>query len=222
MKQFLSHQGVGLGAFVCYSLLEPQTDALGYVAVYLSAQIIVTVLVFYAVAQHYAGEHRQRLGRLIARSLFGLPAAPLYCAAAGIGLSLAKVSYPHELIERLYILPICFIAGAAGGYSGIGLRLRLGDSIHYMQHHVVLAVTKFVALPALTIGLMLILGLTVARLDPLPFNVLTIESAMPVALASVMIANMFGLDARLASVVWLWNTLLFCAAPLPMILWRFA
>ena len=36
------------------------------------------------------------------------------------------------------------------------------------------------------------------------------------------IANMFGLDARLASVVWLWNTLLFFAVPLPVILWRFA
>ena len=217
----ISNQGFSLGSFLCYRVLDPPRDALGYASAYLGAQIIVTVLVFYAVAQHYAGEHRQPLGRLIARGLFGLPAAPLYCAAAGIGLSLGDVPYPDQFVERSYILEICFIAGAAGGYGGIGLRLRLGDSIRYLRHHVVLAVTKFIALPALTIGLMLALGFTVAHLNPLPFDVLMIESAMPAALAAVMISNMFGLDARLASVVWLWNTLLFCVVPLPVILWCF-
>ena len=44
---------------------------------------------------------------------------------------------------------------------------------------------------------------------------------MPAGIIMVMLANLFGLDARMASVLWMWNTVMFLAIPLGVILWWF-
>ena len=48
-----------------------------------------------------------------------------------------------------------------------------------------------------------------------------IETVMPGGIIMVMLANLFHLDTRMASVTWMWNTLLFLVVPLPVILWLF-
>ena len=46
-----------------------------------------------------------------------------------------------------------------------------------------------------------------------------IQAFTPSALNLVIVSNLFHLDARLASVLWLWNTVIFCVVCLPLLIW---
>jgi predicted permease len=56
-------------------------------------------------------------------------------------------------------------------------------------------------------------------LAPLGQKVVLVEAFMPVAIQAVMIANLFHLDGRMASTLWLVNTVLFALVPLPVLVW---
>ena len=85
--------------------------------------------------------------------------------------------------------------------------------------HGALAGVQFVVHPLLAAGLLA--GLAWGGLAPghVPWHVILIQAFTPTALNTVMVSNLFHLDARLGSVLWLWNTILFCLGPLPLVLW---
>ncbi len=239
----LSNQGFTLGAYLCYAVLSPSDQAMSYAIAYVSVMQVVMIVVFYPVARHYAPGSKggappkpsaahgepvpggdeaeppagESVGRLIVHSFVDLRALPLYAAITGAVLSARHIPVP-EWVGEYHIMEILFFAGAVGSYSGIGLRLRLGDSRKYFKLHAVLAAVRFVAVPAVILAAIGLLHLTPLALEPLPRNVVIIEVLTPSAIASVILPNLFGLDARLASVLWLWNTILFAVICLPIIL----
>ena len=216
----LSNHGFTLGAYLCYALLQPAEVALGYGIAYVTSMQVFMILIFYPVAHHFGPEDSGSLPRLIAGSFFTLRSLPLYAAAVGAALNLAGIA--PGLTARLSewgVMDALFFAGGAGAYIGIGLRFRAADSWDAPRMHGALAMVNFVAHPLFAVALVALLGWTAG---PLTRDVILIQSFMPAALNTVMVSNLFHLDARRASALWLWNTLLFCAAPLPVLLWLYA
>lgn len=215
----LSNHGFTLGSYLCYALLSPSDQALRYGIAYVTSMQVFMVLIFYPVAAHYAPGDRPSVGRLMLESFVTPRAMPLYMAVVGSAMNVLDISYPQQTISRWHIMDVLFFAGAAGANLGIGLRFRLGDTLHTLHLHALLGVVQFLVHPLMAAGL--IAAMTVAGHAPgdLVRNVLLIEALTPTALNTVIVANMFHLDARLASGLWLWNTLGFCVFVLPIALW---
>jgi len=223
----LSNQGFTLGAYLCYVLLDPAREAMSYAVAFVTSMQVFMVLIFYPVARHYELVAEREAGssvdhpsliKLIVGSFIDIRAMPLYAATTGALLSLFGPAYPRMLIDQPWVLDVAFFIGAIGSYSGIGLRLRLGDSLKVVKHHAVLAGVKFGAMPVMTLGVLL----TMKQIQPiaeLPTTVVILSSVCPTAINSVIITNLFHLNARLASVLWLWNTIIYGVVVLPIIIW---
>jgi len=217
----LSNQGFTLGAYLCYVLFRPATDAMSYAIAFVTSMQVFMVVIFYPVARHYGPEPNQRIWRLVVGSFLDIRAAPLYAAVAGLILNVLDQPVPGW-IETTPVLDVMFFIGAVGSYGGIGLRLRLGDVARYLPHHLGLAAVKFLGMPALALAALFLLDAVGLGLSELAAKVIVVSCFMPSAIASVITPNLFHLDARMASVLWLTNTALFCAVPLPLLLWYFA
>lgn len=217
-----SNTGFTLGAYLCYSLLQPPETALAYGMAYVITAGSAAVLLLYPVARHYGKAEGQTstvsLRQFVMETFFDLRAMPLYSALAGLALAITETPFP-AVIDRWRIIDVFFYLGSFGGYFAIGLRLRLGDTWTYTRQHALLAAVKFVATPLAAAAMLRLIGLTLWPLDPVANDVIQVQSFMPAAIVSVMLANLFDLDARMASVTWVVNTVLFLLIPLPLILW---
>lgn len=79
---------------------------------------------------------------------------------------------------------------------------------------------KFAGIPLLAVVILAAMNLTHMPLAALGQRVVVVEAFMPMAIQSVMIANLFHLDGRMASTLWLVNTVLFVLLPLPvLVIW---
>ncbi len=233
----LGNLGFTLGGYLCYTLLaNPEligaeagdTDAANAAAdtalAYAVAQVTIMsttgVLVLYPLARHFGDTDTrdESLATLIRRSLIDVRAMMIYTAIVGVILAALEVPQP-AFIDQIRLIDILFYLGAFTAYVGIGLRLRLGETWHHLRLHAMLAVSRFVAIPAITLVM-----LGVALASPAPPNlllrhVLVVEAFMPTAIQLVIVANLFHLDPRQASSLWLVNTLLFLLIPLPVMIW---
>ncbi len=230
----MSNQGFTLGAYLCYTILEPGHVAMGYAIAYVTSMQVFMVIILYPVARHYellarradpaqaaTAEQLPPVPRLIAQSFIDIRATPLYAAVTGAVLSLTTAGPPAWVRTSPVIDVVCFV-GAVGSYLGIGLRLRVGDWRHHVRDHAVAAIIKFVAMPAVVFGLLAALPAIGLGVSPLARDVLLVSSCMPSAIACVIVSNLFHLDARLASILWLVNTAAFCLLPLPILLYVFS
>lgn len=216
----LSNTGFTLGAYLCYAMLEPGDLALSYGMAFTMSMVVSMVLVFYPIAHHHGteGSGGGSLLRLVIASFTTVRAMPLYLSAFGALLNLAGIPVPTQL-DEWHIMDALFFLGSGAAYVGIGLRLRLGGSLAYWRMHLLLGTVQFIVHPLATVLLIGTLAAMRFDLDPLVRDVLVVESFMPAAINVVILANLFHLDPRLGSVLWLWNTVVFCAIVLPGLIW---
>ena len=218
----LGNLGFTLGAYLCYTLLggpDGQGEAaLAYAVGQVNLMAMSGVLMLYPLARHFGGQEEgdPSIAKLIFKSFFDLRALMVHCAIVGVILAYLKIPYP-AVFDDYYILDILFYLGGFGGYFGIGLRLRLGDTRKYLREHALLAGVKFAGIPLLSLGILALINLTPTPLGELGQKVVIVEAFMPVAIQCVMIANLFHLDGRMASTLWLVNTVLFALIPLPVL-----
>jgi predicted permease len=230
----LSNQGFTPGSFLCYALLDPPDLALRYGMAYATSSMVFMVLIFYPLANYMAQtaagaadaagavegdtEPPPPMSRLLYDSFFTTRAMPLYLALVGVALQLAAVPAPKQLVDW-HLIELLFFAGSFAAYLGVGLRLWLGDSWRYKRMHALLAGWHFMMQPVVALGLLAALAAIGSPIVLVPRAVLLLQSFTPAALNMVIIANLFHLDARMASVLWLWNTILFCVLILPALMW---
>lgn len=211
--------GVTLGTYLCYCILGPAELAWPYGAVIGSANLIVAVPMIYPLAQHYSmdSSHRVPVGRLIFKSIFNTRSIGLLSGLGGILLSVLNVPFPQFLVDW-YVLDAVAYGCAVGTYFGIGLRLRPGDSLRFLPQHALLACVKFLLYPLLAWSLLHVVARVDAPLPSLLDGAMMIQASVATGTSVVILANLFNLDARLASALWMWNTILFLVVPLPIIL----
>jgi hypothetical protein len=139
---------------------------------------------------------RYALG-VLARSLTDLRSLPLYTVTLGLALNLRGVA-PPAWIERSHVIDALMVAGIFLQFGGVGLTVEVRRLPRYWKMAVGTAGFKFLVQPALMLAAATALGLA-----GVPLYVCLVLAAMPTALYSVLMANLFGLNRDLANATFL-------------------
>lgn len=213
--------GAAFGGYLAYCLYSPPETALAYASAHNSLMLLLAIPMLYPILRHYSPDqhdHEVPIHTLIFRSIFDMRSIGLAGAGVGALLSAFKVPYP-EVIQTSHLLDVLIYVCAAGNYVGIGLRLRLGDSLKCAKHHALMVGIKYVMLPVITFSALWLITRFVGTVSPMMWQVCVMQSFIPAGTSTVILANLFHLDARLASVVWVFNTVFFLVVVMPGLIW---
>jgi len=210
----LSNIGFTMGGFICLRLYGEQ--GLACTLVYILLWTVVFFGVFFPLAGRFTGRREPYTIATFVRNLIDPRCLPLLGIVVGIVLSLAGVSRP-AFVTRLYLVDILVIICTAVMFFVTGLRLHVSHLMDNMGLYGWLAGIKFVASPLLALGLIWTVRWLGMDLTDLRCNVMIVESTMPAALFAVVVANLYDLDAPLASAMFVANTVMFLVVVLPIL-----
>jgi predicted permease len=212
----VGNNGFTMGAFVLYLLYgEP---GLGLGNIYILLFMPFVVLVMYPLGRYYASaQPNQSLGSLMVRSLLDWRSLGLPAIGVAIGLSALGVPRPAAVAEW-QVVDVLVYTVTPLAFFGIGLRLHFSRVLPLWRMLLWLGLVRF-GLGALTgVGLAALTWLTPWPIRDLRWNVYVIEAFVPTSVTMVAVANMFGLRAREASVLFVVNTLCYLVLVLPVLL----
>lgn len=211
-----AHSNIGftLGGFICLRLFGEQ--GLAYTLIYVVLWTVVMFGVFFPLAGRFADRSEPYGIGTFVRNLLNLRCLPLFGILVGVGLSLAGVERP-EFVRRWGIIDVLVVVCTAVMFFVTGLRLHFSHLKNNLRLYAWLAGIKFVAAPLVAMGLICLVRLVGLDLGSLPVKVMIVESFMPMALFAVAVANLYGLDAPLASSLFVANTAMFLVFVLPIL-----
>ncbi len=217
-----SNLGFTMGGFVNYLLFrEP---GLAMAAMYTSFWDFAMVLLFYPVARHYGHGTDQPLWRLIVANFADLRSLPCLATASGLTLNLLGVPRP-AVIAQWHVVDVAMIGGAVLAFFVTGLRLHLGQLGAHKWLYALVAGVKFLLMPAVAavlVGLMWLAGHPLVHPASAPgWKVVLVQASTPAAIYAVVISNLFHLDDRLASAIFVVNTACYLAVVMPLVLMIF-
>ena len=207
----LSNVGFTMGGLVCY--LAYGAEGLGLAHIYLLLWSPVVVLVVFPLA-HYFSPHaaQQSLGKVIWQGIWHIRSVVMVGVTGGLILSWQKVPYPVWVTDYK-VLQVLMIIGTFLAFSIIGLSLHLNQLRGYIRLYISQAGVRFVISPLLAL---LMVGLFGLGMSELPAKVVLTLGFMPAAIYTVLIANLFDLNAKLASALFVVNTAVFLIIVLPI------
>ena len=210
----LSNIGFTMGGFICLRLYGP--EGLAYALVYLLLWTVVFYGVFFPLAGRFAGRAERYTVATFVRNLIDLKCLPLLGIVAGIVLSLLGIDRP-AVFSDYYIVDVLVMICTAVMFFVTALRLHVTHLMDNLNLYAWLAGIKFVLTPVAAIALLALVRALGMDLGALPYKVMIVESTMPAALFAVMVANLYDLDARLASALFVANTAMFLVLVLPIL-----
>lgn len=209
-----SNWGFTMGGFICLRLFGEQ--GLAYTVIYATLWTIIMFGLFFPLAGRFAGRTERYGLASFVRNLLDLRCLPLAGVLVGIGLSLSGIERP-AVFQQWRIIDALVILCTAVMFFVTGLRLHVSHVWGHLRLYAWLAGIKFVFSPMLALGLIWLVQQAGLDLASLPVNVMIVESFMPMALFAVAAANLYGLDAPLASSLFAANTVMFLVLVLPVI-----
>ena len=212
----LSNQGYAMGGLVCYLVYGPKSLALTQIYGFFWGPLIV--LVIFPLANHFNPDSAHKsLGRIIFNGIWHIRSLGIIGVLAGIIFSLLNVPYP-SWVGTYRLVGIIMLLGTFCIYGIIGLNLHLSDIRGYTRLCFSQAGVKFIIAPLLGVLMVSLFGL---KSHELPAKVVLTMAFMPAAVNSVLISNIFGLNGRLASALFVVNTVLFLGVVLPLLYWLY-
>jgi len=211
-----AHSNIGftMGGFICFSLAGEQ--ALAYTLIYVLAWNVLMYGGFFPLANAFAGRHVRFTAGLILRSLLDLRSLPLTGTLLGLVLNRAGIHRP-AVVDQTHIVDILVVLCTAAMFFVIGLTLHIDRLAEWKSLHASLAAIKFLLSPLLGIAWIAVAGFLGLHISGLQRDVLVIQSAMPMAMFVTVVANLYGLNTRLATGLFVVNTVLFLVVVLPVI-----
>lgn len=213
-----SNLGFTMGGFVNFALFGEQ--GLAVAAMYTMYWEFGMVFVLYPVARHYGGAGGRSFARLVLDNFTDVRALPLLAAIVGLTLNLTGVPRP-TIVERSHAVDALIIGGAVVAFFTTGLRLHLGQIRLHRALYAIVAGVKFLLKPAVAAGL---IGLMWLAGRPLTFppeaaawKVVLVQASTPTAIYAVVMSNLFDLDDKLASILFVVNTATYLAIVVPVI-----
>jgi len=207
----LSNHGFTLGGYICFLLLGEQGLALSYIfLLYFVFYLFLFIFPYARLIQ--TSQEIISTRQLIVSTLINVRNIPLYTTLFALLLNKWQILRPaiHMPVECFLLISISIY------YFSLGLTYSLRQQISYKKPHIVLIIVKFIISPLVALVLTWIIPL-----DPSMQSVVFIESFMPVAILSVVVAIIFDLDTRMASNLFVWNTILFLLFVFPLIYFNF-
>lgn len=193
-----SNVGFTYGTFIAYVALGPTGAALG--SLYCVSFMPTFFTLGFTVGRRYSHDSSGSLWRALGRQ-FADPQTrnPVLGIMAGLALNLLNVTPPAA---GEAIIDVAMPATTAAYLLAIGLGLHLSAVRVYWRECLLAHVSKFVLSPAVGLSLALLFGYW-ALADRGPLVVAFIQSAAPVAIMSVMLAEVANLNPRLAGALWI-------------------
>lgn len=202
----LANHGFTMGAFLCYLFLGEK--GLGLAFLFLSYFMPCIFLVIFPYARMQStGE---RFGMASIRGFFlNLQNMPFYAVIVSLLLLWLGIVRP----AAAFPVDVFIVVSMALYYFTLGLNFEMPAFFASGRENAALAAIKFMLVPGVVLAV-----LSAVRLDPAIETVILLQAFMPAAIYSVVASVLFDLDGPLASNMFVWNTLLFLAGVLPVLL----
>lgn len=201
----LHNHGFTMGAFLCYLLLGE--EGLGLAFIFLAYFMLYVFIVIFPYAQMVSSSRRYSLSFLkdFLLNLQNMPLAAIVVALAlhAFGIERPSIYFPTDLL---------ILASIAMYYFTLGTNFSTSDVLASARENLALCMVKFVMVPAAAV-----VFLSLVSLERQVEAVILIESFMPAAIYSVVASVLFDLDRRLASNLFVLNTIFFLVVVLPLI-----
>lgn len=211
----LSNIGMTMGGFICYCLFG--LPGLSYVQLYTMSWSLPFICCYYPIGRWFDQPGEVIDLAFIFRTIFDRRSLPMVGAIVGLILNLYHVTMP-PFIFRYHFIDLLLIPSVLLSFFAVGLQVHFADLSHRRPVHLSLSLAKFIIAPTISLGLLTLAGLLGANLPQLAWKVVVIEGFMPAAVFSVIISNLFHLNSRLASLMFLVNTILFLIFVLPILM----
>ena len=202
----LSNHGFTMGGMLGFLLLGEKGLALSAIFITYFVPYTFLFIFFYA---NMSTEGPQLNLRDLFRFLCNIRNMPLLAVLIAIGLKLGDIDRPTIIFPIHLLLAISI----ALYYFALGINFERSDIRSFSKEQGLLAVIKFILIPLLTVVLIQPFDLSTDIR-----TVILMQAFMPVAVYAVMTAILFNLNIRLASSLFIGNTIVFLAALLPAVL----
>ncbi len=201
----LANHGFTMGGFICYLFLGEQ--GLGLALIFLIYFIPFIYLFIFPYSRLKSTGDGLTFGSL--RDLvINTRNMPIYGGMLALVLQLAGISRP----EIFFPVDLLIMISVVLYYFILGTNFNLSDLKANRREQAVLTLVKFIILPAVTWSV-----LNLFDLDRGVETVIFIQSFMPAAVYSVVTSVLFDLDSRLASGLFVVNTIIFILLVLPVL-----
>jgi predicted permease len=199
----LANHGFTMGGFLCYFFLGEKGLGLSIILV---LYFIPYVYGFIFPSAKIASKRIPGNGRSAKNLILDPHNMPLFAMALTIMLRLSGIKRPdiNFPIESLLLLSVSLY------YLTLGINFTNLEIINLKKEHLFLAVIKFAAVPSTAFFIMRPLNP-----DPTVMAIIMIQAFMPAAIFSVVTSVLFNLDAKMASSLFVLNTLIFLITILP-------
>ena len=198
-----SNVGFTLGVFICLLFLDIPGQSVGIV--YATYFLPYFVTVGFAIGRHYGSAQKRSLGSQ-ALGLVTQPLSALPLAGFAAGLVLHRIaSAPPEWVQPLNRAAI---HGEVAIYAfAIGCTLSFRSIRKYWRECATVCGLKFLVTPLVGLGVVFALrNLGVLSRQPIVGKVILIQTCMPAAIMSVVLAKLFRLNEDLAASCWVVTT----------------
>ena len=192
-----------MGGFICYLIAGEQ--GLGLSAIFTLYFLPYTFIFIFSYARSSTFRKLFSIKGFI-ENFINLQNMPLYAVILAlilhlIGFKRPDVNFP---LDALLLISVGLY------YFSLGLNFSFGDFRSTGKEQVMLAVTKFLILPIITIFI-----LRFTHMDSGVKTIIFLQSFMPAAIYSVITSILFDLDSKLASSLFFINTIIFLVLVLP-------
>jgi len=201
----LANHGFTMGGFLCYLLFGETGLGLSFIFILYALPYIFLFIFSYARISSSGGLYNKKF---IVKLLFNFRNIPLFAALAAILLHFIGISRP----DITFPIDIILMISISLYYFTLGINFNLRDIKIIKAEHFTLAFSKFIFLPALTY-----LILQNVDLGNRVESIILIQSFMPAAVYSVLSSILFDLNSRLASGLFVINTIIFISLVLPIL-----
>ena len=203
----LANHGFTMGVYICYLVAGEQGLGLG--AIFTLYFLPYTFIFIFSYARTSSFKKLFNFKGLT-ENFLNLQNMPLHAVILALSLHLIGIKRPDLNINLLF--DIMLLIAISLYYFSLGLNFSFGNFKSTGKEQFLLAGTKFLILPALTFCI-----LRMTHVESEVKIIIMIESFMPAAVYSVVTSILFNLDSKLASSLFVVNTLIFLSVVLPIV-----
>lgn len=214
----LSNLGYTGGAFVCYALFG--AAALAMANLYVVLWLPTAYFVFFPLLKVMELRQNDPQSRFKMIQMLDLRYVVLPAILAGLILNISGLKQPG-FIKDFYVVDFFIYTASALSFFAIGLRVKLSRFKNYISLYFQLATVKFILTPLAAFLIIYIFGLAGHRLEGLVRNVIIVMAVTPSAIIVVTMSNVFDLDSKMASALWVVNMAVFTFVVVPILFFVF-
>jgi len=214
----LSNLGYTGGAFVCYALFG--TTALAMANLYIVLWMPAAYFVFFPLLKFIELRQYDPQIRFQMSHIFDLRYIALPAILAALVLNISGIKQP-EFIEDLHIVDFFIYTASALSFFAIGMRVKFSRFKNYINLYFLLAAVKFILTPLVAFLIVYVFWLMGHSLEGPIRNVIVVMAVTPSAIMMVTMSNVFDLDSKMASALWVVNTAVFTFVVVPILFFVF-